>query len=552
MTNANPSIILVGSRQSSRLLEEFGRYENDYDLRWARSAEEASVLADERKAAGGQVALFVSESDLPDLPIRAALEQWRATFPSARRVVLVHRDRLVAERAELVADLAANRYDALLLLPSGKRDEEFHAAITELLSDWGATVAGVENEWVQIVARGDEPLTAELRDFLDRSGYPHKTYAPESMVGRSVLAASRENRLPQVRTPITGMVLVPESVGDLASGIYGRPDELPEDSVQDLVIIGAGPAGLAAAVYGASEGLVTIALERDAVGGQAGTSSMIRNYLGFERGISGMRLAQRALSQAMRFGAWFYVGADVTGITPGEGGKPHVVHTARGYVVARSVVLAMGVNYRRLGVPAVEELLGRGVYYGSAVSAARELTGAKAIVVGGGNSAGQSALHLARFADEVTIMVRRDGLQETMSQYLIEEIEANPRVRVLTSSCVVDGGGDAGRLGWVDVENVADGTVSRMDVDGLFLLLGAEPHCEWLPEGLALDDYGFVLTGRDIPREQWVDDAPPADLATSIGGIFAVGDVRSGSMKRVASAVGEGASVVPMVHRWLG
>lgn len=552
MTNANPSIILVGSRQSSRLLEEFGRYENDYDVRWARSAAEASVLADERKAAGGQVALFVSESDLPDLPIRAALEQWRATFPSARRVVLVHRDRLVAERAELVAELAANRYDALLLLPSGKRDEEFHTAITELLSDWGATVAGVENEWVQIVARGDEPLTAELRDFLDRSGYPHKTYTPESLVGRSILAASREDRLPQVRTPITGMVLVPESVSDLAAGIYGRPDELPEESVQDLVIIGAGPAGLAAAVYGASEGLVTIALERDAVGGQAGTSSMIRNYLGFERGISGMRLAQRALSQAMRFGAWFYVGADVTGITPGADGEPHVVHTARGYVVARAVVLAMGVNYRRLGVPSVEELLGRGVYYGSAISAARELSGAKAIVVGGGNSAGQSALHLARFAAEVTIMVRRDGLQETMSQYLIEEIEANPRVRVLTSSCVVDGGGDAGRLGWVDVENVADGTVSRMDVDGLFLLLGAEPHCEWLPEGIALDDYGFVLTGRDIPRERWVDDTPPAELATSIGGIFAVGDVRSGSMKRVASAVGEGASVVPMVHRWLG
>ncbi|MDQ1246084.1 MAG: thioredoxin reductase [Actinomycetota bacterium] len=552
MLTTNPAIILVGSRQSNRLLEEFGRYQSDYDVRWAANAAEASVLADEQAAGGGQVALFVTEAELPDLPIQEALEQWRSTFPSARRVVLLHRERLVADRAALVADLAANRYDALLLLPSGKRDEEFHTAITELLSDWGATVAGVENEWVQIVARGDEPLTAELRDFLDRSGYPHRTYAPESLVGRSIIAACREDRLPLVRTPITGMVLAPTTVGDLAAGIYGRPDELPEDSVQDLVIIGAGPAGLAAAVYGASEGLGTIALEKDAVGGQAGTSSMIRNYLGFERGISGMRLAQRALSQAMRFGAWFFVGADVTGITPGDHDRPHVVHTERGYVVARAVVLAMGVTYRRLEVSSVEELLGRGVYYGSAVSAARELQGARAIVVGGGNSAGQSALHLARFADKVTIMVRRDGLQDTMSQYLIDEIAANPRVHLLTGSQIVAGGGEGGRLRWVDVANTSDGAVTRMDVDGLFLLLGAEPHCQWLPEGIALDDYGFVLTGRDVPRALWVDDTPPADLGTSIGGIFAVGDVRSGSMKRVASAVGEGASVVPMVHRWLG
>ncbi|MFI0432852.1 MAG: FAD-dependent oxidoreductase [Candidatus Nanopelagicales bacterium] len=551
MTPENPAIILVGNSQSARLIDEFRRYERDYDVRWAANAAEASVLAEERQAAGGHVALFVSDSALPDMPIAQALAGWRSACPAARLVVLLQRERLVADRAGLVADLAANRFDALLVLPSGRRDEEFHTAITELLSDWNATVAGAESEWVQIVAQGDEELTAEIRDFLDRSGYPHKTYSPESVVGRSIRAASADDTLPIVRTPVTGMVMAPTSVSELAAGIFGRPDELPQGSVLDLVIVGAGPAGLAAAVYGASEGLRTIALEKDAVGGQAGTSSMIRNYLGFDRGISGMRLAQRALSQAMQFGAWFYVGAEATGITPGDADRPHVVHTARGDVSARAVVLSMGVTYRRLGVTAVEELLGRGVFYGSAITAARELEGAKAIVVGGGNSAGQSALHLARFADEVTIMVRRDGLQETMSQYLIDQIEAQPRVRVLASARIVDGGSEAGRLSYVDVEDIRDGSVSRMDVDGLFLLLGADPHCDWLPAGVALDKYGFVLTGRDTPRDTWIDGAPPEELATSLSGIFAVGDTRSGSMKRVASAVGEGASVVPMVHRWL-
>lgn len=551
MAHADPTIMLVGSTQSNRLIDEFTRYRHDYDVRWAATAAQAAVLAAECLADGGQVAMFVSEAELPDAPIQEALADWRAAVPTAQRVVLLHRDRIVADRAQLVADLAANRFDALLVLPAGKRDEEFHTAITELLSDWSATVAGADNEWVQIVARGDEPLTVDLRDFLDRTGYPHKTYSPDSLVGRSVLAASRQAQLPIVRIPITGLVLAPTSVSDLAAGIYGRPDELPEGTVLDLVIVGAGPAGLAAAVYGASEGLRTIALEKDAVGGQAGTSSSIRNYLGFERGISGMRLAQRALSQAMQFGAWFYVGAQATAITPGDATHPHVVHTLRGDVSARAVVLAMGVTYRRLGVPAVEDLLGRGVYYGSAMSAARELSGARAIVVGGGNSAGQSALHLARFADEVTIMVRRDGLQATMSQYLIDQIEANPRVRVLTSSRIVDGGSADGRLAYVEVEDVTNGSVTRHAVQGLFLLLGADPHCDWLPEGIALDSHGFVLTGRDTPRETWIDGVPPEELATTIGGIFAVGDTRSGSMKRVASAVGEGASVVPMVHRWL-
>jgi thioredoxin reductase (NADPH) len=294
-----------------------------------------------------------------------------------------------------------------------------------------------------------------------------------------------------------------------------------------------------------------VVVEVEAIGGQAGTSSMIRNYLGFPRGISGMRLAQRARNQAIRFGTQFFTGWEVTSVGPCEHGDHHVVRTDGGEVHARSVVVATGVRYRKLGVEALERLVGQGVFYGSAMSAARELEGQDVVVVGGGNSAGQAAIHLARFARSVTILVRRPGLEETMSRYLIREIEWNPRVAVRPHSEVCDGGGE-GRLEWLDVRDRTTDTVERMEVGGLFLLLGAEPHCDWLPPDVARDEHGFVLTGRDVPTERWGDGLPPANLATTVPGVFAVGDIRAGSMKRVAAASGEGASVVPLVHTFLG
>ena len=288
-------------------------------------------------------------------------------------------------------------------------------------------------------------------------------------------------------------------------------------------------------------------VEVEAIGGQAGTSSMIRNYLGFPRGISGMRLAQRARNQAIRFGTRFFTGWEVTSFGPCDHGDHHVVRTDGGDIHARAVVVATGVHYRKLGIEPLERLVGQGVFYGSAMSAARELEGQDVVVVGGGNSAGQAAIHLARFARSVTILVRRAGLEETMSQYLINEIEWNPRVSVRANSEVCDGGGD-GRLEWLDVRERSAGAVERVAVGGLFLLLGAEPHCDWLPTDVARDERGFVLTGRDVPTEEWQDGLPPANLATTVPGVFAVGDIRAGSMKRVAAASGEGASVVPLVH----
>jgi thioredoxin reductase (NADPH) len=465
-------------------------------------------------------------------------------------VIAAHWDRFITDAPPLRAGMAAGKYDAFLLMPRGIRDEEFHNAITDLLSDWGSTVPDPEVVSVKIVSPVRDALTLGIRDFLDRMGMPSRVYPPDSDGGRFVLDLWEGEPAYPLVYALNRPVIHATSVRDVAINMYGAPTEIDLDHVVDLAVVGGGPAGLAAAVYAASEGLSTVILEAEAIGGQAGTSSMIRNYLGFPRGISGMRLAQRARNQALRFGARFYTGQVVDELRPGLGDDPHVLCTESGEVRARSVVIASGVAYRKLRVDPLEELVGTGVYYGAAMTAAREMEGQDVFVVGGGNSAGQAAMHLARFARSVTILVRRPSLAETMSSYLINEIEYNSRVSVRTCTAVVDGGGD-GRLEWLCLEDTRTGERERVSAYGLFLLLGAEPHCDWIPPSVARDPRGFVLTGRDVPREHWLDGVPPADLATTVPGVFCAGDVRAGSMKRVASASGEGASVVPLVHAYL-
>jgi thioredoxin reductase (NADPH) len=544
-----PAIILVSPEHAEFLLDEFGRYRRDYDLHAVTDVSAAEDLAHEIIATGGQVAMLVADSALRGTSPLAAFQAWRQVVPTAKRLVVAHWDRFLTDAEALRAGLAKGKFDAYLLMPRGVRDEEFHTAVTELLSDWGSTVAAPEVETVRIVAPGPDSLTLAIRDFLDRMGMPNGVHAPDSPVGVEIIGSLEGAEFPLVETPFRGVV-APRSVRDVAAAIYGRPEEIDVDQVADLCIVGAGPAGLAAAVYGASEGLSTVVVEAEAIGGQAGTSSMIRNYLGFPRGISGMRLAQRARNQAIRFGTRFFTGWEVTALTPGDGDRPHVVHTDGGDVRARTVMVATGVAYRRLRVDGIEALTGRGVFYGSAMTAAREMEGYDVVVVGGGNSAGQAAIHLSRFAKSVTILVRRSGLEESMSRYLIGEIEYNPRITVQPRSEIADGGGD-GRLEWLDVRDRDTGEVTRRNAEGLFLLLGAEPHCDWLPAEVARDERGFVLTGRDVPKEQWGDGLPPEALETTLPGVFAAGDIRAGSMKRVAAASGEGASVVPLVHSWL-
>ncbi|WP_244246872.1 FAD-dependent oxidoreductase [Nocardioides euryhalodurans] len=546
----NPAIVLVSPDHVEFLADEFGRYSRDYDLHGATTFEDGARLVKRLDAVGDPIALMVVDSALRETTPIQTFGKWRQLVPTAKRVVVAHWDRFLADAPSLRAGLATGKYDAYLLMPRGVRDEEFHTAITELLSDWGSTVAEPEVETVRLVSPSGVPLTLAIRDFLDRMGMPHRTYDPATEVGREIVARyDGEASYPLVDSPYRELH-APSSVREVAAAVYGRPDDIDVDTVVDLCVVGAGPAGLAAAVYGSSEGLDTVVVEAEAVGGQAGTSSMIRNYLGFPRGISGMRLALRARNQALRFGTRFFTGWEVTSVDACAHGDHHVVRTDGGEIHARSVVVATGVRYRKLGIDRVEAMVGQGVFYGSAMSAARELEGQHVVVVGGGNSAGQAALHLARFARSVTILIRREALEETMSSYLVKEIDWNPRVSVRTGSEICDGGGE-GRLGWLDIRHRTSGEVDRVEVGGLFLLLGAEPHCEWLPAGVTRDERGFVLTGRDVPTTEWVDGLPPANLATTVPGLFAVGDIRAGSMKRVAAASGEGASVVPLVHAWL-
>jgi thioredoxin reductase (NADPH) len=549
----NPAIILVSGEHLDVLEEQFWRYSREYDVRCARTASDAKQHAIDVISTGGQVALFVLESVLPDMEVYPAIAKIRQAVPTARRVVVAHWENFRRDAVALRHGQATGKYDAFLLMPRGVRDEEFHTAIIDLLNDWAATVASPEVVSVRIVTPQQDALTLQLRDYLDRVGAPCGIFHPDSVEGREVLErhTGDVDAWPVVETFNSTVPFVPTSTRDLAVTLYGRPDDIEIDQVVDLVVVGAGPAGLAASVYAASEGLSTVAIESEAIGGQAGTSSMIRNYLGFPRGISGMRLAQRARNQAIRFGTRFFTGWPVIALEPGLDGAPHVVRTEGGDVHARAVVIATGVTYRRIGIESIDTRIGYGVHYGAAMAASREMEGGDVLVVGGGNSAGQAAIHLARFARSVTILVRRPDLSATMSHYLINEIGFNPRIEVLGNARIVEGGG-AERLEWVAVEDVTTGEVRRREIRGLFLLLGADPHCDWLPEHVARDDRGFVLTGRDVPGESWADGLPPADLATTVPGIFAAGDIRSGSMKRVASASGEGASVVSLVHSWLG
>lgn len=547
---SSPAIVLISEEHPDEMQAAFARYVAEYDVRIARSCHEALQTTHDIVADGGTVAMFASESVLPDADVLHCFHKLREKVPTARRVIAAHWDRFLVDAPGLRPGMAKGKYDAFLLMPRGVRDEEFHNAITDLLSDWGSTVADPEVVSVKIVTPVRDGLTLAIRDFFDRMGMPNRIYAPESDGGRYVLEQwDGEPAYPLV-CAINRPVVHATSVRDVAVAMYGAPTELDLEHVVDLAVVGGGPAGLAAAVYAASEGLSTVILEAEAIGGQAGTSSMIRNYLGFPRGISGMRLAQRARNQALRFGAQFYTGQVVDELRPGYGGDPHVLCTESGEVRARSVVISSGVAYRKLRVDPVEALVGMGVYYGAAMTAAREMEGQDVFVVGGGNSAGQAAVHLARFARSVTILVRRPSLAETMSAYLIGEIEYNSRITVRTCTEVVDGGGD-GRLEWLCLEDVRNGERERVSAYGLFLLLGAEPRCDWLPGSVARDPRGFVLTGRDVPQDHWVDGLPPEPLATTVPGIFAAGDIRAGSMKRVAAASGEGASVVPLVHAYL-
>jgi len=477
--------------------------------------------------------------------------------PAAKRGVVVTWGDFAS--APTVFRAVAQGYaDLVIIRPERVRDEEFHGAITDALDDWHLA-QGVEFAAVRLIGEVGDERTHALRDSLSRNHIPVGFHPVGSETAERTLESLglHDPKLPVMVLEFTAPAIVLENPSDLeiaeAMGVTRPP---PADKIFDVVVVGAGPSGLATAVYASSEGLSTMVVEREAVGGQAGTSSLIRNYPGFSRGVSGAHLAYRSFHQAWTLGTDFLFMRKVEGLD--VDGAVYAVAISDGSVVrCRTVVVATGVDYRRLGIPQLEELVGRGVFYGATVSEAPSMAGRHVCVVGGGNSAGQAVLHLAKYAKKVTLLVRGASLSVSMSDYLISQLEATRNVAIRYGSAIVGARDQDGFLAAVKV--AAPGAADRVpseeiETGGLFVLIGSVPRTSWLPDAVERDGAGFLRTG--ISRE--ANDAPaarpggsPLALETSMPGLFAIGDVRAGSIKRVATAVGDGATVVSMLHTYL-
>lgn len=535
----------------SRIEDELRRrYAADYRVVCLASAPEALGELEALAAAGGDVAVVLADLWMPELTGEELLARVRRLHPDAKRGLLVDwgawADRASADA--IMRAMAMGSIDYYVLKPWRMPDELFHRTLGEFIHEWSRTQASRPKEVVVVAERG-LPRTHEVLALLQRNGVPHVFRERSSGEGRALLEGVPETDAARpVVFLVDGRVLVDPTNVELAGG-YGVSTELGDERDFDVLVVGAGPGGLSAAVYASSEGLATLVVERESIGGQAASSSMIRNYLGFSRGVTGAELAQRAYQQAWVFGTRFVLMRDAAALRSEDG--RHVVTLADGSeATARAVVLAAGVSYRRLGIEPLEALVGAGVFYGGAASDMHALAGRRAYVVGGGNSAGQAALHLARRADRVTILVRGPSLAATMSQYLLDEIAGTDNVDVVTETEIVDGGGD-GRLERLTLRDRFSGEEAVVPADAVFVLIGATPHTDWLPGSVARDGWGFLLTGPDAAAEAWPLERPPLAFETTLPGVFAVGDVRRGSVKRVASAVGEGSVVIQQVHEYL-
>ena len=528
------------ARSTAELRRRFGA---DYDIVARTSAEEGLVVLERLARESTDVALVLADHRLPGLTGTDLLARVHELHPGARRALLIRwgewADQAVAER--VLDAMALGRVDYYVLKPWRSPDELFARTVSEFVHEWSRGHAQGGGPITLVIERWS-PRSSEVRSLLTRNGVPHVVHEAGTHAGRQVIEALPGGaRLPV----IVGVdrVARPDPSDIEVARACGLPTELGDPDV-DVLIVGAGPGGLAAAVYASSEGLRTLVVERETIGGQAASSSLIRNYLGFPRGVTGAELTMRAYQQAWVFGARFMLMGAVTSLR--RDGDALLAGVGDETVRARAVVVATGVDYRRLGVPDLEALQGAGVFYGASISEAQALRGERAIVVGGGNSAGQAAMHLARYAARVTLVVRGDTLTTSMSRYLIDEITTAPNIEVALGTEVVGGGG-AGHLETVTLRDRASGEPREERAAGLFIMVGATPHTEWLPEAVARDDWGFVLTGPDAAGAGWTLDRSPAPLETSMPGVFAVGDVRQKAPKRVASAVGDGSVVITQV-----
>ena len=524
----------------------------DYRVVRAESGPDALEALRELTVRGESTALLLADHRMPGMTGVEFLEQAMDVVPEARRVLLTaYADTDAAIRA--INDVDLDRY---LLKPWDPPEEHLYPVLDELLTEWRSRARPVF-EGLTLVGHQWSAQTQVAKEFLARNQVPYRHLDVRSDDAQRLLAAARlepdADALPVVFLP-DGVVLRRPTVRELAERVglsttAGSP-------FYDVVVVGGGPAGLGAAVYAGSEGLRTLLVEKAATGGQAGQSSRIENYLGFPRGVSGADLAQRAREQAVRFGVEIVTAARCMGIQLHGDGR--VVRFADGAeVTAHAVVLATGVSYTRLPAPGVDELAGRGVYYGAAAHEAVNCRGQVVHIVGAANSAGQAALHFAKFADQVVMLVRGDSLRRSMSDYLVRRIEETPTITVRTCTEIVGGGG-AEHLEHLVLQDTRTREREQVSAHWMFVFIGAQPQTEWLGDAFARDVRGFLLTGPDLLDREgrrpagWPLDRDPYLLEASVPGVFVAGDVRAASVKRVASAVGEGALAITLVHRYLG
>jgi len=541
------------------------RYRPDYDIHAEGSTTVALQRLKSLRDTARDLAIILVDWQLSDGKGIELLSQARTYHPGAMRALLLSRsgayeaDPALADEYTRAATLG--EVNRIVPGPGGETDEQFNLAIQELLYEW-ARQNRSRFEVIRIVGDRWSEASHAFRDHLERGAIPYGFYEPDSPEGRALLKyAGATGPLP-IAILHDGRVFVQPTAIEIIEALGMNAAE-PAPSTVDVAVIGAGPAGLAAAVYAASEGLGVVVIEAEVFGGQAGTTSLIRNYLGFPNGLSGADLAQRAYEQARSFGAQFLIArrvidlrahGDVRILTLEEafGIDPHRPLPrvpAKAEVRSRAVVLATGVSYRRIGIESVDAFIGRGVFYGAATTEAPAMRGEHVFVVGGANSAGQAALHISRFAAKVTILVRGSALADGMSDYLVRGIEASRNITVRLNREIIGARGDQ-RLRSLTLRDRIVGSTEEVEAMAVFILVGAEPRTAWLPPELERDERGFILTGSRLSPTR--PDAEQFAFGTSIPGVFAVGDVRAGAAQRVASAVGEGSVAIRDVHEYLG
>ncbi len=552
MSDVDPVLLLATTDADSRTVlasELRRRYGGDYEVVVCADYAHARAVLEGLRRWQRAVALVIACYGPDDRDGIGFLRRAYSLHPSAKRAICaVWGD--FASTPDVFAAIGQGNAELVLLRPERRRDEEFHGAIVDALDDWHLA-QGIGFEAVRIIGEQRDERTHSLRDSFGRNHIPvgfHQVGTPSATRLLAGLGLT-DPELPVVQLAFTSPPTTLEAPTDLEiAEAFGLMAPLTPDRVYDVVVVGAGPSGLAAAVYASSEGLSTLVVEQQAVGGQAGTSSLIRNYPGFSRGVSGAHLAFRSFQQAWAFGTEYSFMRPVESL--GTEGALRIVSMGDGSRVrSRSIVIATGVDYRRLDVPELESLVGRGVYYGAAVAEAPSMAGEDVYVVGGGNSAGQAALHLARYARQVTLLVRGPSLAASMSEYLISQLRATRNVTLRYGTAVVGGRSDDGCLAGLTLGDPHGAATEEVTAGGLFVLIGSMPRTSWLPDEVERDAAGFVRTGREVTTA--TDGTMRLSLETSLSGVFAVGDVRAGSIKRVATAVGDGATVIATLHGYL-